>query len=575
MEERTTELASVASQPARGAFDTPVALDRDVFMRRLIASLGRLNEGLLGSDVAAGYVMQVGLSMGAAIEAEYKQFWGIDRSFTLDEYAHVIVDLKQKIQGNFSLVSLDPEKVVVRTTSCPFDAFVRESPSLCFMTSSVFGGIAARNFGYAKVVLHKRIALGDDGCYVSVHLKPTPEAQAAIGREYFPDIDQASPDIAEQLRLMDNMRTLQRQLGETSARWEEVIHGASEAIVVLDTEGRVAYANARWRDVLGVEAEELVSATFAAIALPDDRERLRTALSQLQRGRRIAGIELDLLHRTGTRRRVVISGGPVRDEIGGLTGALLFVRDVTAEREADRLKDQFLSTASHELRTPIASVKGLAQVLLLTLQRRGEIEPEQLADRLTAIVREADRLALLSRDLLDAGRAQGGRLELDRAVHDLNEIALAAVTRHRDRLTVAGSGHSLSISTAPLAVPVRVDRARFDQVLDNLIDNAVKYSPDGGAVALTVESAEGQGVVRIQDAGIGIPASDQSMLFAPFFRASNSSVQHFPGLGLGLHLSRMIVEQQQGSIAVESSEGKGTVVSVSLPQAEGVPLERE
>ena len=166
-------------------------------------------------------------------------------------------------------------------------------------------------------------------------------------------------------------------------------------------------------------------------------------------------------------------------------------------------------------------------------------------------------------------------MALDRAVHDLNEIGLAAVARHRDRLTVAGSGHSLNISTAHLAVPVRVDRARFDQVLDNLIDNAVKYSPDGDAVAVTVESVEGHGVVRGQDSGIGIPISDQAMLFAPFFRASNSSVQHFPGLGLGLHLSRMIVEQQQGTIAVESSEGTGTVVSVSLPQAEGTPLERE
>ena len=114
---------------------------------------------------------------------------------------------------------------------------------------------------------------------MSVHLKQTAEAQAAIGREYFPDVDQASPDIAEQMRLMDSMRALRRQLGETSARWEEVIQGASEAIVVLDAAGRVAYANARWRDVLGVEAEELVSATFDAIALPDDRERLRAALS--------------------------------------------------------------------------------------------------------------------------------------------------------------------------------------------------------------------------------------------------------------------------------------------------------
>lgn len=165
------------------AFETPVALDRDRFMRGLVASLGHLNEGLLGSDVAGAYIMNVGLSMGAAIEREYKRYWGIERPFTLDEYAHVIVDLKQTIDGNFSHVSTSPEKVVVRTTSCPFEEFVRQSPSLCFMTSSVFGGIAARNFGYAKVVLHQRIAPGDLGCHVTVSLQRTPEAQAAIGRD--------------------------------------------------------------------------------------------------------------------------------------------------------------------------------------------------------------------------------------------------------------------------------------------------------------------------------------------------------------------------------------------------------
>jgi hypothetical protein len=199
-------------------FLTPIVLDRDLFMRRLIAALGYLNEGILGSDLTGAYILNVGLSMGAAIEEEYKRFWGIDRCLTLDEYAHVIVDLKQKIQGNFSLVSKDAFKVVVRTTSCPFDTLVRQSPSLCFMTSSVFGGIAARNFGYAKVVLHQRIALGDPGCYVTIHLQRTPEAQMALGKEYVPDLDQGSPDIAEQLHLMEQVQHLRKQLGESTSR---------------------------------------------------------------------------------------------------------------------------------------------------------------------------------------------------------------------------------------------------------------------------------------------------------------------------------------------------------------------
>jgi PAS domain S-box-containing protein len=303
-------------------FSTPITLDRDTFMRRLIASLGHLNEGILGSDIAGAYVMNVGLSMGAAIEAEYKRFWQLDRAFTLDEYAHVIVDLKQKINGNFSLVSKDPTKVVVRTTSCPFDDFVRQSPSLCFMTSSVFGGIAARNFGYAKTVLHKRIALGDPGCYVTVYLQRTAEAEAAVGKEYAPDTEQASPDIAEQLRLMDNLRRLHRQLGETTSRWDELMRSAAEAVCVVAPTGLVGFANARWRELLGVEGNELVGGTLIRLSHPEDAARLDALLAQAMSGERASGQALRLRHRDTTWRELLVSVSPIRDETGVLSGVL-------------------------------------------------------------------------------------------------------------------------------------------------------------------------------------------------------------------------------------------------------------
>jgi signal transduction histidine kinase len=197
-------------------------------------------------------------------------------------------------------------------------------------------------------------------------------------------------------------------------------------------------------------------------------------------------VQVDVLHRDGRPRSVVVSGGPVRDEVGNLTGALLVVRDITGELEAARLKDEFLATASHELQTPIASVKGLAEVLLLTLRRQGNVAPEQLEERLSAIVREADRLALLGRDLLDASRAQSGKMRLALTPVDLNDVAAAAIARHRTILADQTTRHALVLSPAESPVPVLADRARLDQVLDNLLDNAVKYSPAGGQVAVAV-----------------------------------------------------------------------------------------
>lgn len=547
---------------------TPIALDRDTFMRRLIASLGLLNEGILGSDVAGAYIMNVGLSMGAAIEAEYKRFWELDRPFTVDEYTHVIVDLKQKINGNFSLVANDPTKVVVRTTSCPFDAFVRQSPSLCFMTSSVFGGIAARNFGYAKVVLHKRIALGDPGCYVTVHLQRTPEAEASVGKEYYPDIDQASPDIAEQLRLMDRVRRLHRQLSETTSQWEALVRGAAEAICVLTPDGTVHFANARWREVLGVEGEELVGSDLLRLAHPDDQDLLSRYVADATNGVRVMGRTYRLRHRNDTWRELLTSLSPLRDEAGALIGVLGIFHDVTEEQTARRLKDHFLSMASHELRTPVTAIKGLTELLLRTLDARGTIDSAQLARRLSSIQREADRLAMLSMDLLDISRLHSGALPMHPETHDLTAIVAACVERQRDLLG-DDDRHHVALQQPTHPVLVRVELIRLEQVMGNLLENAVKYSPDGGTIQVTT-AVTGQGAqIHVSDLGIGIPAADLSKIFTPFFRGSNASSQTFMGLGLGLYLSKALIEAQGGTLMMHSVEGHGTTVTVTLPIQDG------
>lgn len=543
---------------------TPIALDRDIFMRRLIASLGHLNEGILGSELTGAYIMNVGLSMGAAIEEEYKRFWGINRALTLDEYAHVIIDLKQKIQGNFSLVSKDPLKVVVRTTSCPFDALVRQSPSLCFMTSSVFGGIAARNFGYAKVVLHQRIALGDPGCYVTIHLQRTPEAQAAIGKEYVPDLTQASPDIAEQLHLMAQVQHLRKQLGETTSRWEEVMQEAAEAIGAFDMDGRVIYANARWRDLLGVEGEEVVGNVFERLVHAEDQVGVHKVLEQAFRGKRVSGHTFRLQHRNGYFCTLRMSVGTIRDDRGQIVGTLGIVRDITQESEAQRLKDELLTTASHELRTPVTTIRGLTQVLLRGLDQGKVPTPEDLARRLQVIQRETDRLARLGADLTDVTKLQNGILSLRREQYDLRSIVEDMVLTQSE-LPGIRERWNLKLQSSEQALPVWADRQRLEQVISNLLDNAVKYSPEGGLITIGTRIQGDYAQLYITDTGIGIPAHELSRLFTPFFRASNASSRHFPGVGLGLYLCQSIANAHGGMISVTSQEGQGSTFLLSLP----------
>lgn len=169
------------------ARNLPIALERDVFLRTLIRELSGTLQDVVGLDEAAGFVSLVGQSMGRQIDREYKAALQVER-LTREQVAEVLVDLKQRIQGDFYVIEQDEEKIVLGSRSCPFAEKVLDRPAMCMMTSNVFGSIAADNVGYAKVALEETIARGDAGCRIVVHLKPTPEAEQAEGREYFGDV---------------------------------------------------------------------------------------------------------------------------------------------------------------------------------------------------------------------------------------------------------------------------------------------------------------------------------------------------------------------------------------------------
>ncbi|MHC5539001.1 methanogen output domain 1-containing protein [Singulisphaera rosea] len=164
------------------ALDVP--LDRDVFLRTLIRELAGTLQDVVGMEEASGFVSVVGQKVGEQINASYKAALGVSR-LDRSQVAAVLVDLKRRIRGDFFIIEEDEEKIVFGNRACPFAEKVVGRPAMCMMTSNVFGGIAAENLGYAKVVLEETIAEGDPGCRVVVYLKPTARADAASGREYF------------------------------------------------------------------------------------------------------------------------------------------------------------------------------------------------------------------------------------------------------------------------------------------------------------------------------------------------------------------------------------------------------
>jgi signal transduction histidine kinase len=226
-----------------------------------------------------------------------------------------------------------------------------------------------------------------------------------------------------------------------------------------------------------------------------------------------------------------------------------------------RARDTFLSIASHELRTPVTSIKGFVQALLRQ-QQHGEIDARQLARALPVIDRSTNRLTVLIEDLLDVSRIRLGRLMLHRRPVDLAELTRLVLERYRPQ----AAAHELTLGIASTPPPVLADIDRLDQVLSNLLDNALKYSPNGGPIVVTVAS-DGPGVqLSVRDAGIGLPAGTTEFIFEPFGRADNAADRQIAGLGLGLYICRSIVEQHGGRVWAESpGEGQGTTLHVWLP----------
>ncbi|HEY6960777.1 MAG TPA: HAMP domain-containing sensor histidine kinase [Gaiellaceae bacterium] len=224
--------------------------------------------------------------------------------------------------------------------------------------------------------------------------------------------------------------------------------------------------------------------------------------------------------------------------------------------ELDRLKDEFVSSVTHELRTPLTSISGYVELLL-------EDEPDDARRGYLQIVeRNSGRLLGLVSDLLFAARLQGGRLDLERKDVDLCTVVEEAAAAARPRAETAGV--TLRVETAPVP-PVSGEAVRLAQLVDNLVSNAIKFTPAGGEVAIWVFARDGVVCVEVSDTGIGIPEAERERLFERFFRSQTALERQIQGTGLGLYISRAIVEAHGGRIGVRSEESVGTTFVVELP----------
>jgi signal transduction histidine kinase len=293
--------------------------------------------------------------------------------------------------------------------------------------------------------------------------------------------------------------------------------------------------------------------------------RRRTRAHARPRGRRTAVSIPEFFQRKRMedelRRSHELLEQRVRERTAELTGANAALRREVAERRrAEEARDEFLSVAAHELKTPLTSLRGFAQLLTMQFEEGKPPDQRRLVKALDTIERQSEKLSVLVSQLLDVSRLQAGRLVLERKRTDVVALARHVLEAAAPRTR----GHQLTLH-APRAVSGQVDPIRLEQVITNLVDNAIKYSPAGGAVDVRV-AARGAAIrFVVTDEGIGIPAEHRGKIFDRFHQAHQE--RRLGGMGLGLYISREIVELHGGTLVCEESSEAGTRMAVTVPRS--------
>ena len=337
-----------------------------------------------------------------------------------------------------------------------------------------------------------------------------------------------------------------------------------------DTALRIIDFNPAMERLTGWRENEVLGRFYYEVLRPKDRLGNELGIQdslilQAFAGQTVVNREIVISARDGQLFDVCVAASCVRSSKGEPTSGILTVRDITLERQQEEQRSTFISVISHELQTPIAIIKGYASTLA---RADATFDKETLKNRLRAVEEEADRLNKLVGNLLYASRIQAGGLQMELMPLDLSNL-IQKLTR---RLQVKSPGVTVKVDLPPNLPTVTADRDRIEEVLENLLDNAVKYSPDKPVVTVACHATGDEVIVSVSDAGMGISLREQEQIFDRFYRVGNTGSTSLQGAGLGLYICRAIVEAHGGRIWVESALHQGSTFLFSLPRLEKAHL---
>jgi len=383
-------------------------------------------------------------------------------------------------------------------------------------------------------------------------------------RDELGNLAQSFNNMAESLRNSYGRLALEKERDET------LLESMSEGMVALDKEGRIVLINGIASTLLELPAKQAVGTQFTTVVALHDvtdqpvaPQQMPTTIT-LQGGKQVSGV---FARHTSNQQKMLLSiaSSPIKLD-NTIGGAIVVMRDVTKEKEIDRMKTEFISLASHQLRTPLSAIKWYSEMLLEGDAGKLTLEQTEFASN---IFDSTDRMVELVNSLLNISRIESGRIIVDPKPTDLRELIGGIVSDLK--VKIEEKKQVLAISVHPDLPKINLDARLISQVYLNLLTNAIKYTPSQGEIAVFVSKKGDDVVSQVTDNGYGIPKAQQPRIFQKFFRAENVAKIETDGTGLGLYLIKAIVESSGGKIWFESEEGKGTSFWFTLPLSGMMP----
>lgn len=374
-----------------------------------------------------------------------------------------------------------------------------------------------------------------------------------------------SNDAKRLIRIQKELFLKNRKLAEASARNNAMLTNIGDGVIGVDGKGDVIYANPQVEKLTGWKEEELVGKplvhalslqTEEEIDVPVEERPIRNAMYNNQR---IESRNTFLVRKDKSKFSVEITATPV-NLFGQVVGGVSVIKDITKEHDIDKMKTEFISLASHQLRTPLSSMKWFCEMLIDG--DAGDLSDEQM-DMVKSVYESNERMIVLVNTLLNISRIESGRIIIEPSPTDISELVNDVIEEIKPK--ILNKHHTVNVNVDPAIGKVNIDPKMVREVYKNLLTNAIKYMDKNGTVDVNVTKSGNEIISKVKDNGVGIPLDEQKKVFKKFFRAKNVVKKETEGTGLGLYLVYSIVQTSGGKIWFESKEGSGTTFTFVLP----------